>query len=653
MRKIVLLCILIAVVFCGCSSAADIGTEVVKNGGFESKGKYWSVYSSADGKVEYVEHDDSTKSADGDLQKYCVKITNGSFRTQTYVKQKIHVEPNSVYKLTCKVGVNDNSTIRTGGVFIYFLEDQEVKSDVFSWGNDLANNEYGYYFTTDLNKLTLIASFGTEDSLCKGSAYIDNISVVKVNPLDVEEKIITVEATPPKGNDPFSYGYMVIGCVLTLILVIVAVLLIAFDKKLKDTSRDGVVGFLIKHAGVITVCVIGLFVRLILARNIYGFDTDVGCFTYWGRHLATWSMGDIYTATNCDYTPLYLYFLWLCGAIASWTRAGRIGQMFIFKMPAVLFDIASSIVLYVFFNKRGKRTEGLIGAGLYALLPVVFTNSAVWGQVDSFLSLFLLLTLMCIYDDNITGVFVFYTLAVSAKIQAAFIFPAVAVYVIKKFVQNKPIRNKMILTFALCLVGFFAISIPFTYKSMQERPFILLERYAGTIGSYNYYDLNSFNFYGAIFKNGKVMPDYMNIINVVFIVGVCTLSVFALLKSKDRIDYAIISAFIICAMFSFSVKMHERYEFPAVLILIFAALTAKDEKLLLVTFGVSLLQFMNMAALLGNSGFLNTFMAGKLVWFGSNDVFFVIMSWLQVAFTLYFAYYVVRRLLIKPQKDVK
>jgi Gpi18-like mannosyltransferase len=61
------------------------------------------------------------------------------------------------------------------------------------------------------------------------------------------------------------------------------------------------------------------------------------------------------------------------------------------KLPGVLADLGIAYLIFIFFKKSGKEKVGLFGAALFLFNPVIWYNSAFWGQTDSiinFLALF-------------------------------------------------------------------------------------------------------------------------------------------------------------------------------------------------------------------------------------------------------------------------
>ena len=129
-----------------------------------------------------------------------------------------------------------------------------------------------------------------------------------------------------------------------------------------------------------------------------------------------------------DYTPPYLYLLWL-----STLTANFLPGVAAIKSISILADVASAIL--VFRIVRLKYPTGLkaVLAGLlFWVLPTVMLNSSLWGQADALYMVFLLLSLYCLLTDRpLPGVAAF-GVAITIKAQAVFLAPLLAVLFFKR-----------------------------------------------------------------------------------------------------------------------------------------------------------------------------------------------------------------------------
>jgi dolichyl-phosphate-mannose-protein mannosyltransferase len=186
---------------------------------------------------------------------------------------------------------------------------------------------------------------------------------------------------------------------------------------------------------ILIVMAIGLIVRLIMAYAFpplsgSGFKTDLDVFRYWADNLATQGPFGFYTrGFFADYTPGYLYALWGVGILGH--LAGGIGDLI--KLPAILTDIVLGLVVYRMVRELGAtdRLATLAGA-LVIFNPVTWFDSVVWGQVDSFGTVFLLLAIRELWRGRSERSAILAVVAALIKPQLAILIPILALVVIRR-----------------------------------------------------------------------------------------------------------------------------------------------------------------------------------------------------------------------------
>jgi len=130
---------------------------------------------------------------------------------------------------------------------------------------------------------------------------------------------------------------------------------------------------------------LGLIVRIIL--GFFGtLKLDQGTFIAWSANLSENGFKDFYQGWS-DYLPGYLYVLWFLGKIR-----GIIPDVLLYKLPAILADLATGFLIYKIVGKLKNSKWGLIASSLYIFNPAILANSTFWGQIDSISSLFSLLS---------------------------------------------------------------------------------------------------------------------------------------------------------------------------------------------------------------------------------------------------------------------
>ena len=119
------------------------------------------------------------------------------------------------------------------------------------------------------------------------------------------------------------------------------------------------------------------------------------------------------------------------------------------------------------------------------------------------------------------------------------------------------------------LVAMVLVALPFGLEKS-------LEKYTGTLGMFEYCTVNAYNFWAIIGKNWHAQTEKFLFIpaqtwgNIAIVVAVVLSAIVFFKMKKDKSKYFLSMAVVISVMFCFSVRMHERYLFPAVALLLAA-----------------------------------------------------------------------------------
>ncbi|WP_036265208.1 DUF2029 domain-containing protein, partial [Methylococcus capsulatus] len=149
-----------------------------------------------------------------------------------------------------------------------------------------------------------------------------------------------------------------------------------------------------RRFGLAAILAGALLLRLVLAAFCKGHPVDIGTFGAWAGHAAEGLLSFYSPGYFADYPPGYIYVLWLIGKSRALLQVGFDTPEFrvMLKSPAIVADLATVGVIHRMATERNYDPAKILGlAALYAFNPAVIVDSAVWGQVDSVLTLFLLL----------------------------------------------------------------------------------------------------------------------------------------------------------------------------------------------------------------------------------------------------------------------
>ncbi len=194
----------------------------------------------------------------------------------------------------------------------------------------------------------------------------------------------------------------------------------------RSTGTQGAVG------AVLIILALGLAIRLVLLYLLpgSGFDADLISFRFWADDLARNGLGGFYERDFFhDYTPGYMYVLWLVGTIGR--ALGGIGDLI--KIPPILADLGLGYLVWSMIRELGGRERlALIGAFVVMVNPIFWFDSVIWGQVDSVGVVFLLLGLRELWRDRPERAAIFTVVAAIVKPQLGILIPIVAIVTIRR-----------------------------------------------------------------------------------------------------------------------------------------------------------------------------------------------------------------------------
>ncbi len=363
------------------------------------------------------------------------------------------------------------------------------------------------------------------------------------------------------------------------------------------TGTRGAVG------AILVVLALGLVFRLILAYRLpgSGFEVDLGAFRYWASNLASEGPFGFYDRDFFhDYTPGYLYVLWLVGVVGN--VVGGVGDLI--KIPPILADLAIGWLVWSMVRELGGRDRLALAAGLVAVLnPITWFDSVVWGQADSVGVVFLLLGLRELWRDRPERAAIFTVVAAIIKPQLGILIPIVAVVTIRRALwpaggHGDPTRTgRPLRILTTGLAGYLTavvMCLPFGLTVIGlsgQPPYLtsgLLEQVAVAAGGYPYLTVNAYNPWAlmpsdlgqSLANAGQWVCDYAGtaadcgagsatfgpipavVVGTTLLLAAIALILVVVARRPDRLTLLVGLAVLALAFFVLPTRVHERYGFP-------------------------------------------------------------------------------------------
>lgn len=315
--------------------------------------------------------------------------------------------------------------------------------------------------------------------------------------------------------------------------------------------------------------------RCIFAGSSEGFASDTACFASWANLAFEGGIKNFYASgVFADYPPGFVYILYVIGAIFSLFKIPYLSApcLLLLKLPAILCDMATALLFYKIASKRLPSQQVIMLVGLYLLNPAIILNSSIWGQVDSVFTLTVLLMCWFLTENKMTPAYIVFGIGVLLKPQTLVFTPVLIYGIIDRVIlYDFSWRNFFHNLFSgLTVICFMLLAcMPFGLD-------LVLLQYASTLGSYPYVAVNAFNLWGLFGLNW--VPQETRLLffsfktwGTIIIILIVLLSALFFFRAQNRESrYFSTAGFLIISMFLFSVRMHERYLYPALALILFS-----------------------------------------------------------------------------------
>lgn len=321
--------------------------------------------------------------------------------------------------------------------------------------------------------------------------------------------------------------------------------------------------------GYVALFVISVGLRLAAFTVDMPFFWDVQTFQVWAAMLFEGGLSDFYYSDAfTDYPPMYMYVLWLVGAIRYALDLEFLSTEFnlLVFAPAIISDVITVLLLY-------RISRSFWVALAYSANPAVILNSSVWGQVDSIHTLLLFLAIYAVTKKQSLPVYLLYGIAVLTKPQSLIAAP-VFLYSAFHYWKERGYSGRA----ALTMFGYAVAA--FSLMAILSAPFglrLALRQYVETVGQRPFATINAYNLYALFGGNWFPITPFFALVSAVAIVGVTFMAFWILHRHWNEAAVFFTAALLYIIAFVFSVRMNERYLFPTLLFLLAAFVFVRNK----------------------------------------------------------------------------
>ena len=383
--------------------------------------------------------------------------------------------------------------------------------------------------------------------------------------------------------------YSIIAALYTLICLSGFVLMekVKADKETFNPTRILVIVSLIAFA-----------IRFAFALRPACYRYDIECFKLWANSTVSLGLNGMYhTDMFLDYPPGYMYVLYAIKLVQSFLGIAEESRIYLLmlKAPAIFADIATAFFIYKIASKKLDKKWGLFLFTCFAFNPAYIYNSGIWGQIDSYYTLLVVLAIYFAAEDDVIKAAFVYAIALLTKPQSLLFGPVLLFWILEK----KDIKA-FFKAVGTGLGTIWVLALPFS-KGLS--PLWLIDLYTNTFGGYKYFTLNGCNFYMLLGLNERRLSDVVGsgLINIV-VIGLCfAFCAWGFFCQKNKGKFFETSLVFITVFFTFCTMMHERYMYPAMLLAMVTFVYTKKDRMFYLFLWSTALCYLNVSAVFATS----------------------------------------------------
>jgi len=374
-----------------------------------------------------------------------------------------------------------------------------------------------------------------------------------------------------------------------------------------------------QHRVIIVLLFAALIVRFYFLDKFTNVSGDLLLYADWGKMYWEYTSRNFYFVKDWYYAPpnypplVNLYYAYAYKAfdykylfaqlhnIIRFPPADFIiyyykwGYFINLKILAIVCDLLTGVLLYNFvYSTLKKKKTAVFTAMLYLFNPVVITLSSVWGQTDSVIAYFSVVSFILLFRKKFALSSLLFMAGLLFKPNWVVFIP---LYLLAFFL-NRPRLKSILISSVFVLLLLAATAYPFSENPFTFYHWIISERIIPTIGASKVASVSAFNFYTIFLRidyhlsSFKILVVPVGLFGQLIFAGIYlaiflgVINKFLIHKKVSAVDFFKAILILGLGSFLFLPGILERYFFPA--IIPFAAIAVVRRKTFIIYLLLSL-----------------------------------------------------------------
>lgn len=347
----------------------------------------------------------------------------------------------------------------------------------------------------------------------------------------------------------------------------------------------------------------GLILRVIFGKESYTNASDLNNLKWIAGSVLSSGYKSVFeSGVTISLPPLVVHMEALIGQLCKLFgyEIGDVENVLLFRLPSILCDLGLAVLIYKIAKRNFTQRGAVLLSVIYLMNPATLLDSSMWGQTDALWALAAAFMCWFIYEKKLGFAVGAFTLGVLFQPYMLVLTPVLIIALIDAFLLDKEDIAKhakeTVIGLAASIIGAVLICLPMGISNVWKN---VVDCYKSlpysTVNAYNLWTAKGLNWSPdttkclgmSVYRLGMVLMAVCLIAGIVY-------HYFYKKKYKDRSSYIFLSAFLIIAAFLFGARVHERYLFAGMGILLLSYVVKPRLEYYVFYAVITILQFANM-----------------------------------------------------------